>query len=307
MANRSPGRNQDRAAEHGGPIDDASSSNTAASSPTNDAARARHLRRSQAARSERSITLGLKLLSYASLLLLWVILSAVLGSNVLPGPLETMAFIVREFERGAMTHHLWITTQRVLIAFAIAMVVGVASGAAMGSSRRFDATFEGWLITGLTVPRILLFVVAYLLLGLSDRALIIALVVTVVPTVVVSVREGTRAIDGGLLEMARAFRRPRAATWRLVVLPQIMPYVVGTARGVLALSWKMVVLGELLGRTSGVGYQISFYFQFFNMRGILAYGVTMMVLLAVIDLVVMGWLQRSAFRWRAPVKVGATG
>ena len=279
----------------------------ASSAEADVAARARLLRRTRAARSERNLTLGLKLLSYGSLVLLWVVLSAALGSNVLPGPLDTLAFIVREFERGALTHHLWITTQRVLVAFTVAMVVGVTVGAAMGSSKRFDATFEGWLITGLTMPRILLFVVAYLLLGLSDRALIIALVVTVVPTVVVAVREGTRAIDGGLLEMARAFRRSRAAIWRRVVLPQIMPYVVGTARGVLALSWKMVVLGELLGRTSGVGYQISFYFQFFNMRGILAYGVTMMALLAVIDLVVMGWLQRSVFRWRAPVKVGATG
>jgi NitT/TauT family transport system permease protein len=307
MADSSPGRTPDRAAEPGGPIDVASTVDAEAAWATDAAARSRLLRRSRAARNERNLALGLKLLSYGSLVLLWVVLSAVLGSNVLPGPLETLAFMVREFERGALTHHLWITTQRVLLAFTIAMVVGVTVGAAMGSSKRFDATFEGWLITGLTVPRILLFVVAYLLLGLSDRALIIALVVTVVPTVVVAVREGTRAIDGGLLEMARAFRRGRAATWRRVVLPQIMPYVVGTARGVLALSWKMVVLGELLGRTSGVGYQISFYFQFFNMRGILAYGVTMMVLLAIIDLVVMGWLQRSAFRWRAPVKVGATG
>ncbi|MFO7544003.1 MAG: ABC transporter permease subunit [Trueperaceae bacterium] len=299
MADRPHGNLPDRAAEPGGPIDVASVPDAAA--------RARLTRRSRTTRNERSVTLGLKFASYASLVLLWLGLSLALGSNVLPGPLDTLAFIVREFERGAMTHHLWITTQRVLVAFASAMVVGVTAGAAMGASKRFDASFEGWLITGLTVPRILLFVVAYLLLGLSDRALVIALIVTVVPTVVVSVREGTRAIDGGLVEMARAFRRSRAATWRHVVLPQIMPYIVGTARGVLALSWKMVVLGELLGRTSGVGYQISFYFQFFNMRGILAYGVTMMVLLAIIDLVLMGWLQRRVFRWRAPVKVGAPG
>src|SRR5690606_20563367 len=98
-----------------------------------------------------------------------------------------------------------------------------------------------------------------------------------------------------------------AATWLHVVFPQLTPYIVGTARGSLALTWKMVVLGELLGRTSGVGYQISFYFQFFNMTGILAYGVTKMVLLAVVDLGVMGALQRVAFRWRAPVKVSAVG
>lgn len=227
--------------------------------------------------------------------------------TLLPGPVDTFEFIVREWQRGALLNHLWITTQRVVVAFVIAMVVGIVAGAAMGMSRRIDSLLQGWLIVALTIPRILLFVVAYLTIGLSDRALIAALVVTIVPTIVVAIREGTRAIDAGLVEMARAFRRTRWNIWFSVVFPQLTPFVVGTARGALALSWKMVVLGELLGRTSGVGYQISFYFQFFNMRGILAYGITMMVLLAIIDLGLMGWLQRVAFRWRAPVKVSAVG
>lgn len=258
------------------------------------------------ARLEGGVSTVLRLISYGSLLALWAIGSQLLPT-LLPGPLETLRFIVREYERGTLLSHLWITTQRVIIAFVVAMLVGVVVGAAMGMSRRIDNLLQGWLIVALTIPRILLFVVAYLTIGLSDRALVIALIITVIPTIVVAIREGTRAIDTSLVEMAHAFRRPRGVIWLKVVFPQLTPFIVGTARGSLALSWKMVVLGELLGRTSGVGYQISFYFQFFNMTGILAYGVTMMVLLAVIDLGLMGWLQRVAFRWRAPVKVSAVG
>jgi len=246
------------------------------------------------------------LVSYASLIAVWAYGAHALGA-ILPGPIETLRFIAREYERGTLLFHLWITTQRVLVAFLVALSSGIAIGAAMGLSRRVDDLLQGWLIATLTIPRILLFVVSYLLLGLNDRALIIALIVTVLPTIVVSVREGTRAIDGKLIDMAHAFRRSRSQVWWKVVLPQLMPFIIGTARGSLALSWKMVVLGELLGRTSGVGYQISFYFQFFNMAGILAYGVTMMVLLAIIDLGLMGALQRRVFRWRAPVKVGSVG
>ena len=255
---------------------------------------------------EGGISTVLQLVSYGSLLLLWVIGSQLLGS-ILPGPVETLEFIARELRRGTLLEHLWVTAQRVVISFVVAMLVGVVVGAAMGMSKRIDDLLQGWLIVALTIPRILLFVVAYLTIGLSDRALVIALVITIIPTIVVAIREGTRALDGTLVEMAQAFRRPRRAIWSQVVFPQLTPFIVGTARGSLALSWKMVVLGELLGRTSGVGYQISFYFQFFNMAGILAYGVTMMVLLAVIDLGVMGALQRRAFRWRAPVKVSAVG
>jgi NitT/TauT family transport system permease protein len=268
------------------------------------ALRAAHRSRQQ--RAEGGVSTVLRVISYGSLLALWAFAAQAMGA-ILPGPLETWSFIVREFERGTLLLHLGITTQRVVLAFTIAMLSGVALGALMGLSKRADDLLQGWLITALTVPRILLFVVAYLLLGLSDRALIIALTITIVPTIVVTIREGTRAIDSSLVEMAHAFRRDRVAVWLKVIYPQLTPYVIGTARGSLALSWKMVVLGELLGRTSGVGYQISFYFQFFNMRGILAYGVTMMVLLAIIDLGLMGALQRRAFRWRAPVKVGSVG
>lgn len=257
-------------------------------------------------RAEGGINTALQLVSYGSLIALWFV-GAQLLPTLLPGPIETLRFVAREFDKGTLTSHLWITTQRVLVAFVIAMLAGVAVGAAMGMSRRIDNLLQGWLIVALTIPRILLFVVAYLSIGLSDRALVVALVITIIPTIVVAIREGTRAIDTSLVEMARAFRRPPVAVWLRVVFPQLTPFVVGTARGALALSWKMVVLGELLGRTSGVGYQISFYFQFFNMTGILAYGVTMMVLLAVIDLGIMGSLQRAAFRWRAPVKVSAVG
>lgn len=263
-------------------------------------------RRLQLARREGGLSTALRVVSYGSLLLLWVVGSRSMG-EILPGPVEVFSFIGREIENGRLAFHVGITTRRVLIAFTIALVAGVALGALMGRSKRADDLLQGWLIVTLTIPRILLFVVAYLLSGLNDRALIVALVITVLPTIVVTIREGTRALDGGLIEMARAFRRSRLQLWSRVILPQLMPFVVGTARGALALSWKMVVLGELLGRTSGVGYQISFYFQFFNMRGILAYGITMMALLAFIDLVLMGWVQRRAFRWRAPIKVGSVG
>ena len=242
---------------------------------------------------------------YLSILAAWLIASALLPSSLMPGPIATVEFIAKEFARGAMIEHLWATARRVVVAFAAGMGFGVVLGAAMGISRSVDQLLQGWLIAGLTIPRIILFVMSYLILGLSDAAAIAALIVTVLPTIVVQVREGTRAIDTKLVEMARAYHRPRTTIWRLVIVPQLMPYIIGTARSSLSLAWKMVVLAELLGRTNGVGYQISFYFQMFNMTGILAYGLTMMVILAFIDLALLGALQRFVFRWRRPAGAAA--
>jgi NitT/TauT family transport system permease protein len=212
-------------------------------------------------------------------------------------------FLWQQLERGTLTFHIWMTMQRVLLAFALAMLLGIAAGVAMGASAILDKLLEAWLVTGLAIPRIVIVVAAYLLVGLSETAAIIAVALTVAPLVVAQMREGTRAMDTRLIEMARAFRRPPPLVWGKVVLPQLLPFIVGTGRAAMSLTWKMVVLAELLGRTNGVGYQISFYFQMFNMRGILAYALAMIIVLAVIDQGLMRAVERYAFRWRRPVKL----
>lgn len=245
----------------------------------------------------------LRLVSGLALLALWLALSLTLSETVMPGPRATLSFLREEMVRGDLWFNLAMTFKRVVIAFVIAMLLGVGLGVASGASRRWDATIGVWITVGLTIPRIVLFVAAYLLLGLTDFAAIVALIITVVPTVVVQIREGTHALDGKLLEMARAYHRPKLLVWRHVVLPQLLPYFIGTARGALSLAWKMVVLAELLGRTDGVGYMIYFNFQLFNMKGVLAYGLAMMIVLAVLDFGFVLMMRRATFRWRRTVRL----
>ncbi|MCZ2109723.1 MAG: ABC transporter permease, partial [Dehalococcoidia bacterium] len=98
----------------------------------------------------RGARTALRLVSYASILALWIVGARLLGSNVLPGPGETFAFILREADRGVLLPHLWITAQRVLAAFVVGMLLGTVLGAAMGLSRRADDLLQGWLVVTLT-------------------------------------------------------------------------------------------------------------------------------------------------------------
>lgn len=243
-------------------------------------------------------------LSVLSILAAWLLLSSQLGESVLPGPVATVGELWREYRDGDLLFHVWKTVQRTLAAFALAVAGGAAAGVGMGASPAVDRVAEAWLLTGLAVPRLLPIVCAYLVIGLSDAAAIAAIALTAAPVIAVQVREGTRVVDRRLVQMARAFRRSSAAILRRVVVPQIVPFVVGAARAGMSQTWKMVVFAELMGRTNGVGYQIAFYFQTWHMRGILAYGLAMVVLLAAFDVAVFGTLQRLAFRWRGPVRTG---
>ena len=114
-------------------------------------------------------------------------------------------------------------------------------------------------------------VLAYIWIGLNEVAAILAVALNKIPNVTVTIREGTRALDTSLMEMARTYRFSRGKTLRHVILPQLQPYIAATARSGLALIWKIVLVVELLGRSNGIGFQIHLFFQVFDVRAILAY------------------------------------
>jgi NitT/TauT family transport system permease protein len=77
------------------------------------------------------------------------------------------------------------------------------------------------------------------------------------PDTTATVREGVRALDRALDEMARVFAFSPSKRSRHVVLPQLAPYIATATRSGLWLVWKIVLVVELIGRPNGVGVEIN--------------------------------------------------
>jgi NitT/TauT family transport system permease protein len=150
----------------------------------------------------------------------------------------------------------------------------------------------------LNAPALILIVLAYIWIGLNEVAAVLAVALNKIPNVAVTVREGARAMDAGLTEMARVFRFSRPATLRHVVLPQLQPYLAAAARSGLALIWKIVLVVELLGRSNGVGFKIGLFFGMFDVRAILAYTLAFVALMMLVEYLIAQPLERRATRWR---------
>jgi NitT/TauT family transport system permease protein len=150
----------------------------------------------------------------------------------------------------------------------------------------------------LNLPALVTIVLIYIWFGLGEASAIVAVALNKLPNTAVILREGTRALDCELLEMAHSFRMPRWRIARHVVLPQLVPYLFAASRSGLALIWKIVLVAELLGRSDGVGFQIQVFFQLFDIAGILAYTVAFAVVMQLIEWVMLQPLERWAERWR---------
>lgn len=239
------------------------------------------------------------LLSLAGLLAGWSVL-AVLGNDaeVLPAPWQVAPLIVSETLSGELPRHLGATLARVALAFVLAMSIGLAIGLLMGRSRRADHWLDPWLIVFLNLPALVTIVLCYLWIGLTEAAAILAVAINKIPTVVVTIREGARALDNQLEDMAKIFRMGRGAHLRHVVAPQLAPFIASAGRSGISLIWKIVLVVEFLGRANGIGFQIHLYFQLFDVAMILAYAISFIaVMLAIESFVLQPWEARAA-RWR---------
>ena len=240
-----------------------------------------------------------RLLSAVALLALWQ--GAALALNdpaLLPSPLATFEAGYAELMRGELLFHVGITLARVAVAFTLAMLIGSAIGIALGRSQTLDQVFNGWLVIGLNLPALVTMVLCYMWFGLTEVAAILAVTINKVPTVAAIVREGTKALDRSLFEMTQVYNVKPTRVLTRVILPQLAPSLMAAARAGLALTWKIVLVVELLGRPNGVGFQIRSFFNFFDIASILAYSLAFIAAVIAIETFLLQPIDRRLGRWR---------
>ena len=239
------------------------------------------------------------LLSTLALVALWWLASLLAARpDLLPSPATVARIVGREAASGALLHHLGATLLRVVAAFVIAMTVGAALGIAMGMRRGIDRWGDPWLIFALNLPALVTIVLCYIWIGLTEVAAVAAVAINKIPLVTTVMREGARALDRELAAMAQVFEFSRARRLRHVVLPQLEPHFAAAARTGVALIWKIVLVVEFLGRSNGVGFQIHLHFQNFDVAAILAYSLSFVAVMLLIELGLLQPWQRHAARWR---------
>lgn len=240
----------------------------------------------------------IRLASFAAMLLLWQTAALFADPRHLPGPVPVALAIWDEAQSGDLLFHLSVTLARVAAGFLLAMSLGSALGYLMGRNRLADKILDPWLVALLNLPALLVIVLAYVWAGLGEAAAIGAVALNKLPGAVVITREGARALDPALDEMAQAFRLPLETRLRHIVLPQLAPYFAAATRSGLSLVWKIVLIVELLGRSNGVGFKIYSAFQLFEMRALLAYALPFVAIMLCVETFLVQPFERHVSRWR---------
>lgn len=239
-----------------------------------------------------------RMVSALLFLVVWQVAAGYADADLLPSPYQVLISLLDHLQNGDLVIHVGATLVRVVISFSLAMALGVALGIIMGRYKNWDAALDGLLVLALNLPALVVIILCYLWFGLGELAAILAVTINKFPIVVVNMREGARAVDQDLLQVAEAFRLDKRRRLFQVYLPQLYPYLLASARSGLALVWKIVLVVELLGRSDGVGFKLGIFFQFFDITSILAYSFAFIAVVMAIEYLIISPLDRRLTEWR---------
>ena len=251
---------------------------------------------------EAAKTVGLRAGSIAAMMIVWWVMTFFFSASLVPRPSETLLEVASIVSSGSFFAEMGATLRRVGIGFGIAMLISIPLGILMGTVKSLENFFEPPVILGLTMPGLVWAVMAIMFFGLNETSAYAAVAVTILPMLAISLWQGTKSIDKDLIDMSTAFH---ASAWSKVVdviLPQLISHILAAIRYGLGLAWKVVVVVEMFGFSNGVGYQVVRGFNIFSMKTVLAWAITFLVVMIVIEFGIIGWLESRVTRWRPRIQ-----
>lgn len=231
----------------------------------------------------------------------WQLLSLAFNPNQFPGLgllAENLYEVVSGSGRYSPVENYGITLARILLGFAAAMIVGTTVGILMGTNDFLDKYLTTPVMIFMAFPALIWAFLGVLWFGLTTYlvpAFTIFMIVT--PYVIVNVWEGAKDIEAELVEMATAYDASTTQLWQEVYLPHLRPYIFATTRIAFSLSWKISLVAEIFGTTSGVGHIVDYYYQNFQADMIIAWALPIMILMFGIERLLRAY-ERRLYAWR---------
>lgn len=179
-----------------------------------------------------------------------------LPGYLLPSPLQVFQGLIEIAVDGTLVENLWASIVRSISGFVIATAVAVPLGIAIGWFRAVRKASYFTLLLLMPIPITAWISLAILWFGVGARSAIFLVALGAAVPILINTIHGVEWVDKLYVEAALTLGTgPRQILWRIVV-PAALPNIITGLRLGLRNSWAGLVVAEMLGARSGVGYLI---------------------------------------------------
>ena len=243
-----------------------------------------------------------RLLLVAALLVLWWWGATRVPSFVLPGPQKVGLALASLWHSDSFGIDVAATCRRVLSGFVLAINVGTGLGLTLGASRVLARFFEPVLTVFNTVSSAIWAIFAIIWFGISDATTVFVVFMTAMPLILSNVWEGTKTVDPHYVDLARSFRMSRVQVLRKIYGPTILPHLFAGARLAFGFGWRVSLVAETIGSSSGIGYRLRQAADLVQTDQVFAWTVLLVGLMLLLEGGVLKPAERWLFRWKASAR-----
>jgi NitT/TauT family transport system permease protein len=229
---------------------------------------------------------------------IWWVASLSMPHFIMPGPPRVWEALKMLSASGDLWHNLAITLGRVATGFLLATAIGLPLGIVLGANKRLGEFFEPIIPVMNTVSSAIWAIFAIIWFGVSNATTIFVVFMTAMPLIITNVWQGTRGVNADFIELAHTLRMPPRKVMVKIYLPTILPYFFSGARLAFGFGWRVSLVAETLGSSSGVGYRLRQAADLIQTDQVFAWTITLVVMMAALEMGVLRPLENHLFRWK---------
>ncbi|KGT46076.1 ABC transporter permease [Acinetobacter sp. HR7] len=250
----------------------------------------------------RSISLLKGITIPVILLLLCEILvrNGVIEPYLLPAPSSLWQSLM-ELAEGDLQQHLWASTWRVFVGFAIGSGLGLIFAILVGLNHHAEEFLEPTFSAIKSIPSLAWIPLLLLWLGIDEASKITLIAIGAFFPTYTNTVAAIQGVDRKLIEVAKVYRLKYWQQIQQIVLPAASPGILTGLRNSLSLSWMFMIAAELIAATQGIGYLLSDGRET-SRPDIVIIAIILLAVLGKITDSIMKLLEIRLLRWRDVIK-----
>jgi ABC-type nitrate/sulfonate/bicarbonate transport system permease component len=256
------------------------------------------------ARQMRILGVGLEVIVPILVLVLWGLFSAGSESFYFPPLLDIFRAFADTWVFERVQSDVLPSLGRLFAGYALAVVVAVVAGVALGSSKTLGRIVDPVVQFLRAIPAPVLIPAGIIVLGVGSTMKVALIAFVCLFPVLLNTIDGVAGVDPSLRETARSFQIPWRDRLFRVILPSAAPQIFAGARVALSLAVIMMVVSEMVASTNGIGYFVLQAQRTFAITQMWS-GIFLLAILGYVLNVLFLLVERKALRWHRGARAGA--
>jgi len=226
----------------------------------------------------------------------WVTASGLVDPMFLPTIQKMVQSAISMFTEQNYTADIIITVERVMFGFLITTVIAVPLGILIGTYRPIEALFEP-LFSFIRYLPVSAFIPLFILwIGIEESEKVAVIIMGSLPPLILMVAVTIKNIPKELVQVAYTLGTSKASILWKVIFPASLPAILDSLRMVLGWAWTYVVVAEMVGANSGIGYRIIQSQRMLSVSEIFV-GILCIGLIGLVFDACFKWLYKALFPW----------